>query len=103
MTSARAMHQEEAAILTRIRAGDNAAFEALFRRYYRELCVYAARIDADAGSAEEIVQEILLRVWLRREELPEVRSLGAYLYMAVRNLALTRRGRAGHAERWQRA
>jgi RNA polymerase sigma-70 factor (ECF subfamily) len=90
-------------LLARIRAGDEAAYEQLFRRYYQELCLYAARIDPTPGSAEDIVQEILLRLWVRHEELPDVQSLPAYLFTAVRNQALNQRARAASAERWRQA
>lgn len=71
MTHAYAPHPD-AELIARIRAGDERAFEELFRRYYRELSLYAARIDPSEGSAEEIVQDVFFKVWQRRERLIEV-------------------------------
>lgn len=93
----------DSVLIGRIRVGDEQAFEELFRRYYRELCRYAARIDRNTGAPEEIVQEVFFRVWLRREQLLDVPSLSSYLYSAVRNQALNREDRARTAERWHRA
>jgi RNA polymerase sigma-70 factor, ECF subfamily len=90
-------------LIARLRAGDESAFEHLVRRYHGELCRYAARIDPSVGSAEEIVQEVFFRVWMNRERLLEVQTLGGYLYAAVRNYALNRRRRARHADRWRQA
>jgi RNA polymerase sigma-70 factor, ECF subfamily len=92
----------DSTFIERIRAGDEHAYEELFHRYYRELCRYAARISSAPGSAEEIVQEVFLKVWLRRERLREVTTLRSYLYAAVRNHALNQIKRSGHEDRWRR-
>jgi RNA polymerase sigma factor (sigma-70 family) len=102
MTFAYAAHLDTD-LIARIRAGDESAFEQLFRRYHRELCVYAARIDPTGGSAEEIVQEVFFRIWEHRDRLMEVQALAGYLYTAVRNYALNRRERARLAQRWEYA
>lgn len=91
----------DTALVARVRAGDEAAYEQLFRRFYRELCLYASRVEPALGSGEEIVQEVFARLWLRRDRLPDVQSLGAYLYTAVRNYALNQRQRAATADRWR--
>ena len=90
-------------LIARIRAGDERAFEELFRRYYRELCRYAARFDATTGTPEEIVQEVFFRVWRNREQLLEVKTFSSYLYTAVRNQAFNRRKREQTAARWREA
>lgn len=88
-------------LIARIRAGDERAFEQLFHRYYRELCLYASRIHRAGGSAEEIVQEVFLRIWLRRERLQLVESLSGYLYAITRNIALNRLARTQTEDRWR--
>jgi RNA polymerase sigma-70 factor, ECF subfamily len=88
-------------LIARIRAGEEDAFEQLFHRYYRELCVYASRIDRAGGSAEEIVQEVFFRLWMHRERLQLVESLSGYLYAITRNVALNRIARAQTEGRWR--
>jgi RNA polymerase sigma-19 factor, ECF subfamily len=78
----------DAAWLERIRAGDAGAFETLFRDHYHGLCVFAARLVASDAIAEELVQDVLLRVWQQRERWTVTGSVAAYLYGAVRNQAL---------------
>jgi RNA polymerase sigma-70 factor, ECF subfamily len=90
-------------LIARISGGDEAAYQELFRRYYRPLCLYAARIDPSDGAAEEVVQEVFFKVWQRRERLLEVKSLSSYLYTAVHNQALNRIERDGYMARWRRA
>ena len=54
---------EEAAVLARIRAGDNAAFRTLIDRHMPSLLAVARRMLKVDGDAEDIVQEALVRVW----------------------------------------
>ncbi len=77
-----------AAWCRRLKASDRAAFEALFRAVYADLFRYAKSLTHDAASAEDAVQEALLRLWMRRTALDPGRSLRALLYVTVRNLAL---------------
>ncbi len=48
----------------------------------------ALRITLDTAESEDVVEETLLRVWHRREELAQVASLEAYCQTVCRNLAL---------------
>lgn len=50
----------------------------------------ALRITASRDEAEDITQDVLLRVWEKRAELPAVDSLEAYVLTAGRNTALDR-------------
>ena len=67
----------------RLRASDRAAFEALYRAVYTDLFLYAKSLSHDAASAEDAVQEALLRLWIRRATLDPDRSLRALLYVTV--------------------
>jgi RNA polymerase sigma-70 factor (ECF subfamily) len=71
-----------------IRSGNESAFEEMFRAYYPGLCRFAAEYVDSANRARDLVQDVFLRIWERREEWRVHRSLKAYLYQAVRNRAL---------------
>jgi RNA polymerase sigma-70 factor (ECF subfamily) len=73
----------------RIRAGDPAAFERLFLTYHASLCAFGYRYLGARDLAEEIVQEVFLFVWERRETWEVRSSVKSYLYTAVRNAALS--------------
>lgn len=88
-------------LVARIRAGDERAYAELFDRYYVKLCHYAACLDPSGGSAEEAVQEVLLKIWLRRDRLPAVMLLGNYLYASVRNYCLNEIRRNRLQEHWR--
>jgi RNA polymerase sigma-19 factor, ECF subfamily len=71
-----------------MRAGDEGAFEAVFRAHYPRLVRMAESIVHDRASAEEIAQEVMLELWRRRESLHVEQSFGAYLVRSTRNRAL---------------
>lgn len=102
MTLASARPVDSNDLIARIRAGDERAYQQLFDEYYRKLCRYAARISPNYGLAEEAVQEVLLKLWLRRDRLPVVLTLSSYLYAAVRNYCLNQITRDGYEETWRR-
>jgi RNA polymerase sigma-70 factor (ECF subfamily) len=91
----------DAAWLERIRAGDAGAFEVLFREHYHGLCLYAARLVASDAVAEELVQDVLLRIWQQRERWTVTGTVAAYLYGAVRNEALGHLRHAKVERKWQ--
>ncbi|MGA1978574.1 MAG: RNA polymerase sigma-70 factor [Bacteroidales bacterium] len=75
-------------IISRIRKGDKKEFESLFRSYYVLLVRYAKSIIRDHDTAEEIVQNLFVRVWQKRGTLLIETSLNGYLYKAVHNQCL---------------
>jgi RNA polymerase sigma-70 factor, ECF subfamily len=72
----------------RIRAGDERAFDTVFRAHYPRLVRFAESIVRERGPAEEIAQEVMLELWRRRETLEVEQSFGAYLMRSARNRAL---------------
>ena len=54
--------QDNRRVVDLLRRGDEACFDALFRRYYKPLCAYASRVVA-VDRAEELVQDTLMWVW----------------------------------------
>ena len=79
------MNIRETRILKKIRKGDKAAFEILFRQYYQGLCGYAESLVSNAGVAEEIVQDVFFNIWKNRKRLVIYTNWKAYLYRAVFN------------------
>jgi RNA polymerase sigma-70 factor (family 1) len=72
-----------------LRQGIEAAMDELFRRHYASMCQVAIRFVGDGGEAEDIVQELFLSIWEKRENLPkEMGGVGAYLRRATRNRSL---------------
>lgn len=83
------MLENEKEILHRISEGDEKAFLELFRYYYPRVMTMVGSIVADIGDAEDMAQEIFVKVWLMRASLPDIRSFGAYLYRMSRNATMS--------------
>ena len=75
------------ATIDRLRAGDEACFDAVYRRYYRPLCTYAARFVPE-NRAEELVQDTLMWMWENRTTLIPEMSLKSLLFTIVKNKSL---------------
>lgn len=75
----------DAANVKRLKAGDSAAFEALFDKYYPRLYYFALRYMKQSIDAEEIVQDIFVKIWEHRERLDEMLSFNSYLFTIARN------------------
>jgi RNA polymerase sigma-70 factor (ECF subfamily) len=78
----------ERSLAERIRSGDVAAFEAMFWEHYDALCRFTSRYVGSLDAAEDIVQDVLFRMWEGRERLEVREDLKTYLYGAARNRAL---------------
>ena len=63
-------------------------FSEIYKKHYTELCIYAMRFLKDEDEAEEIVQEIIFKLWEQRNQLEEVNSIRSYLYRSVHNRCL---------------
>lgn len=75
-------------LLESLRAGDQDAFDAIFRSYYARLVQLAQGMLGERAPAEEIAQEVMLEVWRRRKTLTVDTSLHGYLFRATRNRTL---------------
>jgi RNA polymerase sigma-70 factor (ECF subfamily) len=72
----------------RIRAGDEGAFDSVFRAHYPQLVRMAESVVRERALAEEIAQEVMLELWRRRESLTVEQTFRAYLIRSTRNRAL---------------
>jgi RNA polymerase sigma-70 factor (family 1) len=71
---------EENDIRNRIAEGDETAFTELFGHYYSILLPFVSRFTHSEADAEEVLQETFVRVWLSREQLPEIDNLRSWIY-----------------------
>ena len=70
-------------------AGLTDRFEDIYKAHYRELRIAAENIISDADAAHDVVQEVFVKLWHRREELGAILNERAYLYKAVINASIT--------------
>ncbi|MFY0256202.1 RNA polymerase sigma factor [Chitinophaga sp. 30R24] len=68
--------------------GDEQAYKALFRLFYKPLSQFAYSIIKSWELAEEIASDVFMNVWKHRERLLQVENLKVYLYVSAKNIAL---------------
>lgn len=75
-------------MLSRLKNGDVAAFDIVFKEYYSRLCSFAAEHGVDGDVASDIVQDVMLSLWEKREKwnISTQGALTGYLFQSVRNL-----------------
>jgi len=76
-------HSEQE-LVERFNCGDMGAFREIYRKYAPMMRSFAAKF-TDWTTAEDLVQDVFMRVWVARETSPINESLRAYLFRAVRN------------------
>lgn len=86
-------------LLERFSAGDLEAFEALFRRFERDVYQWILRIVRDRAAAEELTVETFWRIYRARSRFDPARDFGPWCRRIATNVAL------GHLKslRWQPA
>lgn len=82
MAAKRMLSDQE--LLTMLREGNAAAYKQIFDRYQPLLYVYACRITKDEDEAADLVQDVFLSLWNRRESLELKGTFLYYLYASVR-------------------
>jgi RNA polymerase sigma-70 factor (family 1) len=81
------LHNEKELFL-RIAGDEEHAFRILFDAYRERLFVFAWQLCHSATDAEEVVQDIFLRLWQNRKSLADVEFPRKYIYVMARNRAL---------------
>ena len=74
--------------LSLLEKGGKHAFETLFRLYYSKLVHIARGYLVYQEEAENIVQNVFLKIWENKECLGEVSNINSYLYTMTKNLCL---------------
>lgn len=69
--------------------GDEKAFAKLFYEYSPHLLAFARKLSNNSSEAEEILQNVFLRVWIHRDKLTEIENVKSWLYKFVVNESLT--------------
>jgi RNA polymerase sigma-70 factor (ECF subfamily) len=64
---------------------DTQAYKQLFLLFYPSLVHFAVSIIKSRESAEEIVSDVFIKIWQKRQHLEKVENLSFYLFTAVKN------------------
>ncbi|NSL87331.1 RNA polymerase sigma factor [Chitinophaga solisilvae] len=80
---------EDRILFSRIAGGDEAAFRTLYHRYNAVLRGSVRKLLKTGEAAEEVLQEVFLKVWIQRETLEEIENPAGWMYTIAANLSLS--------------
>ncbi|HVU56876.1 MAG TPA: RNA polymerase sigma-70 factor [Puia sp.] len=76
---------EEKLLLEEVSRGSERAFRVIYDAYFGRLSAYIFKLCKSPVVAEEIIQEVFLKIWLNRAALAEVESPEAYILSIARH------------------
>ncbi|MBO9732626.1 MAG: RNA polymerase sigma-70 factor [Chitinophaga sp.] len=98
-------HYNEKEVLESVAASSEEAFKQLFEAHYNKLASFILRLTRSHSITEELVQDVFVKVWLHRAELPAVNNFDAWAYVIARNLVFNHLKKAArelqHHQDWQ--
>ncbi len=92
---------DEKDLLLKLREGDYRAFEALYDRYRIRLAANIHRLVKSEGLAEDLLQDLFMKVWETRAQLDAAKSFRSYLFRICENLVYDLFRRAARDKRMQ--
>lgn len=76
---------DEKELLSRIAAGDETAFRIIYDTYRRKMYAYTLRLTESEPIADDIIQDVFMKVWLNRHSLENISNFNAWLHTIARN------------------
>jgi RNA polymerase sigma-70 factor (family 1) len=76
---------DEKDLLERVAAGDETAFRKVFHQYWDNIYGVALMLTKSEAMAEDMVQEIFVKIWQKKDRLPGVVNFTNYLFIIARN------------------
>jgi RNA polymerase sigma-70 factor (ECF subfamily) len=94
------MARSDVQLMLQVKQGDEASFELLLERYRTPLCHFLSRMVRDPAMAEDLAQEVFLRVYRARKDYKPSAKFTTWLFRIATNLALNaiRDGRSHRLE-----
>lgn len=74
----------------RMQQNDETALTELYKLYYKKLLIFARSIVRTKETAEEVVEDVFIKLWCGRASATQINNLNIYLYTAVKNTSLNR-------------
>lgn len=92
------MARSDVQLMLDVKAGDEASFELLLRKYRTPLVNFLYRMVRDTGVAEDLAQEVFLRVYRAREQYAPSAKFTTWMFRIATNLALNARRDGRHRQ-----
>jgi RNA polymerase sigma-70 factor (ECF subfamily) len=78
----------EKLLVDKLIGGDKEAFSTIFTVYYKDMVMFAYTFTKDIDSAEEIVQDMFAKLWIKHTDLKIKESFKSYILKTVQNQCL---------------
>ena len=85
------MARSDVQLMLDVKAGDGASFELLLRKYRTPLVHYLGRMVGDSATAEDLAQEVFLRIYRARSQYAPSAKFTTWIFRIATNLALNAR------------
>ncbi len=82
------MRGEECKIITSINQKELDGYKYIYDNYYTSLCNFSTRFSIQNTDAEDIVQDVILRLWKTGSKFNSFKALKAFLYTSVKNSSI---------------
>ena len=77
--------QSDYELIIRIKTGDEDSFKELFLRYYPRFRYFILRFVSDADVADDLLQNVFMKIWQNRINLRKDLSMTAYIFVLSKN------------------
>lgn len=76
---------DEVQLIKALTDGKKEAFQYVVEQYHQKLCAYAHTLCQDENQAQDIVQNVFLKLWVQKDKIYLVKRLSSFLYKSVYN------------------
>ncbi len=81
--------EKDISLFEDFRKGNKKAFDKIFHNHYENLCNFAFLFLKNSSKAEEVVADVFMNLWKKKQAIIITTSLKAYLYRSTRNAAIS--------------
>ncbi len=75
---------EDAHLWDQFRLGNKEAFDIIYDRYFQVLCAYGDKFSKDQQVVEDVVQDLFIHLWTKKESLGPTVAIKYYLFLCLR-------------------
>jgi RNA polymerase sigma-70 factor (ECF subfamily) len=76
-------------LVKKLKIGDISSFDNLYQQYYKKVYLFARGILKSHEEAENIVQEVFIKIWEKHEELDEYQSFESFVFTIAYNTSIS--------------
>lgn len=75
-------------VIQRFREGDIRAFEQIYYLHHKKIYAFCVKNGQPREDAEEVVQEVFLKLWMKKKDIDPTRNLQSYVFAIAKNVII---------------